>query len=101
MFDEKFRIGDLDSLKKRNYDSFEHSLITQNYVANLSLENINNKKCFDCIFVKYCQGLCPNVRQKILNGEEEDIHRNNKCKKIIEERLKQSIKWVIHNDKSE
>lgn len=49
---------------------------------------------------KYCQGLCPNIRKQIIEGTERNIYKNNECKKIIVNRLNQSIRWVIQNDQN-
>ena len=98
VFNNEYKIGTIDDLLKRECDPFETSNKTLEFVQKYSLSNVNNRKCFDCEFCKYCQGLCPNVRKLILDGEERNIYKNNECKKIIKKRLKQMIERGNIND---
>ena len=79
---------------KNNLDPLDHTDVTLDFIENLSLENVNNKECFKCKYCKYCQGLCPAIRRSILNGIEENIYKDDLCKKIIRERLENEISFI-------
>ncbi|HJD06175.1 MAG TPA: SPASM domain-containing protein [Candidatus Onthoplasma faecipullorum] len=91
VFDEEYKIGNIKTLLARGADPWEDSDITLRFVEELSLENVNKNKCFECVYSKYCQGLCPAVRKNIKEGNERNIYLNNECKQIIRNRLKQLI----------
>ena len=77
VFNEDYKIGTLKELLARDCDPYETSKQTLEFVEKFSLEKVNNGKCLDCIYCKFCQGLCPNIRRAILNGEERNIYKNN------------------------
>lgn len=99
VFDEKFKIGNVTDLLKKDCNPYEESNITLNFLENLSLENVNKGKCFECKYIKYCQGLCPTVRENILKGIDKNIYKNDTCKKIIQKRLTQILNYVAKEGK--
>lgn len=94
VFDEKYKIGTLEELIERNADPFETSNVTLELVEKFSLNSSNKGDCFKCKYCKYCQGLCPNIRKGIVEGIEENIYNDEKCKEIIKKRLTQIIKFL-------
>ena len=94
VFDDKYVINTLSNILNHNCDPYENSNVTLEFVEGLSLENTNNKKCFECEYCKYCQGLCPTIRKNIINGQEMDIYQNDICKKIIRDRIVEAIKYL-------
>ena len=58
-----------------------------------------DKYIYIIISVKFCQGLCPNIRKQIMLGNERDIYKKGECAKIIKKRLNQAMEWLI-NDKN-
>jgi len=97
VFDDKYKIGTLKQLEEHNYDPWNISNITLDLVENYSLNNVNNQYCFECKYVKYCQGLCPVIRKNILLGDERNIYLNDECKEIIRKRIKQLINFAGGN----
>ncbi|MBQ7579098.1 MAG: radical SAM protein [Clostridia bacterium] len=95
VFNEKHAIWSIDDLKNHNYDPYETSAITLEFVNELSLLNTNHGKCFDCEYSKYCGGLCPNVRKLIKEGKERNIYKNDDCKLIMNKRITQLIRWKL------
>ena len=98
VFNTNHRIGTIDELKLRNYNPYEITNITLEFVNKLSLNRVNGGKCFDCEFCKYCHGLCPAVRKSIINGEERNIYKNDECKEIIKKRLNQLLRCKLENN---
>lgn len=98
VFNNDYKIGTIKELLARDCDPYETSKQTIEFVEQYSLEKVNKGKCLDCIYCKYCQGLCPNIRRAIFNGEERNIYKNNECKTIIKKRLKQMIERGQIND---
>ena len=94
VFDENYKINTIKNLLENKCDPYENSDNTIEFVETLSLENVNNKKCFSCKYCKYCQGLCPAVRQSIMNGDEMNIYNNQRCKELIKRRIKQSLQNI-------
>ena len=92
VFDSRFKINTIKDLLKNNLDPYELSNVTLNMVEKLSLNNVNGGKCLECKYLKYCQGLCPKVRENILNGTERNIYENSECEQIIYQRLLNELK---------
>lgn len=57
------------------------------YIEELSLDSINNGDCLKCKYFKYCNGLCPSMRNSILNGTEENLYKNQYCYDVVHNRL--------------
>lgn len=91
VFDTNYSIGNIDDRINNDYEVLDVSSTTLNFVEKYSLDNVNNNECFNCIYCKYCQGLCPAVRNKIIKNCERNIYINDECKKIIHNRLLQLI----------
>jgi uncharacterized protein len=68
------------------------------YVEKASLLNANNGKCLECPYLPYCGGLCPDERLKIMEGTEEDIYKNGKCKQIVERIIKDQVSFLFVNN---
>ena len=62
-------------------------------VEDVSLDNLNDRKCFSCKYVLYCQGMCPFVRKRIFKKTENDQYHEYtvNCMDVIRERIKTSI----------
>ncbi|HCD08822.1 MAG TPA: radical SAM/SPASM domain-containing protein [Thermoanaerobacter sp.] len=88
----------LDELIENNFEILPQNKNRLDYVEKVSLLNTNNGQCLKCKYITYCAGLCPDVRKKIANGEEENIYKNEKCKSIVEDLIKEQIKLIYNTD---
>lgn len=92
VFDDKCKINTLDDVINNNYDPYDKTDITLDFVESMSLNNVNNGKCFECKYIKYCHGLCPRIRKSILEGIERNIYKDNECQEIMKKRISSIIK---------
>lgn len=51
VFNLDYKIGNISDLMEKDYDPFETSNITLEYVNKLSLSNVNNGRCFSCKYI--------------------------------------------------
>ena len=94
VFDDDYKINNINNILKKNCDNLDFSPATLDFVEKYSLNNVNNKYCFECKYCKYCQGLCPAVRKNILLANEKNIYVKRICQKIINRRLRQLISKI-------
>lgn len=85
----------LEELIQNNFKKINKNKERLKYIENVSLLNVNDGNCLSCSYFPYCMGLCPDLRLKISNNEEENIYKNNKCKLIVENHLKSVIKAIL------
>jgi len=95
VFDNNCRINTLDDLINNQFDPYDKTDITLDFVEDLSLNCINKGKCFKCKFIKYCQGLCPRIRKNIIEKIDKDIYTEDLCKEIIKKRIFSIIEGVV------
>jgi len=89
----------LDKLIQNNFEILPQNKNRLDYVEKLSLLNVNKGECLKCKYIAYCGGLCPDVRKKIINGEEENVYENEKCKLIVEDLIKEQIRILYNTEK--
>ena len=88
IFDEAHRTGNIiDYLNNTREVSSEEV----DYVENLSLDCVNEGKCFDCKYINYCMGMCPYIRDRIRRGMYGNKFYKGTCVEIIRERIKTAL----------
>ncbi len=85
----------LKEMSENNFTMISRNKERLKYVEKVSLLNINGGNCLSCNYLPYCQGLCPDLRLRILEGKEENIYERNKCKLIVENHIKSTIKTIL------
>ncbi|BBE30353.1 radical SAM/SPASM domain Clo7bot peptide maturase [Tepiditoga spiralis] len=65
------------------------------YVEKASLLTVNEGECLSCEFLRYCKGLCPDQRKRMIEGYEENIYKNDKCKEIVYSYIESNIKEIL------
>ncbi len=88
----------LEEFVKNGFNVLPQNENRLKYIEKASLLNVNNGECLRCPYLPYCGGLCPDERLKIMEGTEEDIYKNEKCKRIVEEIIKQQVSFLFINN---
>ncbi|WP_205665698.1 radical SAM/SPASM domain-containing protein [Anoxybacter fermentans] len=85
----------LEELAEHNYEIIPQNRNRLRYVEKASLLSINNGKCLSCNYFPYCQGLCPDLRLRIMKSLEENIYNRDKCKSIVKDYLETQIEALL------
>lgn len=100
VFDNNSYYYDLNALIRNDFKVLKSTQNSINYIEKVSLLNVNNGECLKCKYLPYCRGMCPDMRMRIINGKEENVYKDMKCKSIVETLVKDQIKLIYLNDEN-